>query len=94
MESSPFPWTGQSDATEAGFATAFEEMEGLIQSYHEASIKLYHGNPEALSAARLTILELWVRMDISAVKLVPLLRQYYHGFRPGLFDSLVLPKTQ
>ncbi|KAH8763785.1 hypothetical protein F5883DRAFT_498479, partial [Diaporthe sp. PMI_573] len=94
MEPPPLISTGRSDTAEAGFTEAFGGIGSLIQSYQEAGAKLYQDNPEALSAARLTILELWVTADSSAVQLVPLLRQYDPGFRAGLFDGLVLPKRE
>ncbi|KAL8366469.1 hypothetical protein RB595_004986 [Gaeumannomyces hyphopodioides] len=82
------------DTTEAGFTDAVGRIRRLIQPYQEAGAKLCQDNPEALSATRLTMLELWVTVDSSAVKLVPLLRQYDPGFRSGLFDGLVLPKGE
>ncbi|KAK1836413.1 hypothetical protein QBC39DRAFT_406982 [Podospora conica] len=84
--------TGQPDATEAEFTKTFGGIRRLIESYQKAGAKLYPNNPESLSAARLSMLELWVTMDVSAVQLVPLLREYDTGFLPGLFDGLVLPK--
>jgi hypothetical protein len=95
MEPPPLMSGGQSDPTETGFASAFEGVWRLVQSYQNVGAKLYQDNPEALSAAQLTILELWVAMDSSAVQLVSLLRQYDPGlFRPGLFDGLVLLKGE
>ncbi|TVY48539.1 hypothetical protein LOCC1_G001313 [Lachnellula occidentalis] len=63
----------------------------LIQSYHSAASFSYSGNPEALSLMLLTILELWIACDKSAIHICLLLRDYDPEIPGQLFQSLVLP---
>ncbi|TVY25882.1 hypothetical protein LHYA1_G005662 [Lachnellula hyalina] len=63
----------------------------LIQSYHRTASISYSGNPETLSLMLLTILELWIACDKSAVHICLLLRDYDPEIPGQLLQSLILP---
>ena len=63
----------------------------LIQRYHGVASNFYSGNPEAISIMLLTILELWIACDESAIQICDLLRDYDPGIPTELFQSLALP---
>lgn len=63
----------------------------LIQSYYSFASQQYSGNPEATSAMLLTVYELSMACDESAVHLYPLLGQYEPGVPSGPLQSLLLP---
>ncbi|GAA93193.1 similar to An08g12160 [Aspergillus luchuensis IFO 4308] len=69
-----------------------ERLSRLVNAYYSIASKLYAANPEALSAMLLTILELWIACDKSAVHIHPLLRQYKTCIPIHLFQSLLLPR--
>ncbi|KAI1411964.1 hypothetical protein F5Y13DRAFT_200276 [Hypoxylon sp. FL1857] len=66
-------------------------LRQLIESYHEAALKRYKGNPELMSTMILTILELWVASDKSAVRVCKLLAEYKSGIPLELLGNLNLP---
>ncbi|PGG97603.1 hypothetical protein GX51_07235 [Blastomyces parvus] len=63
----------------------------LIQEYHAIAFPIYSKNPEASSAMLLTILELWVACDKSAIHICNLLLDYDPGIPQDILQSLVLP---
>ncbi|OTA55802.1 hypothetical protein K449DRAFT_468641 [Hypoxylon sp. EC38] len=70
---------------------ACEMLSRLVKSYHEVALKHYKGNPEALSIMILTILELWVASDKSAVRICKLIGEYKPGIPLDLLENLILP---
>ncbi|OJJ65665.1 hypothetical protein ASPBRDRAFT_79678 [Aspergillus brasiliensis CBS 101740] len=78
--------------THIGHEDTCERLSGLVNAYYSIASKSYASNPEALSAMLLTILELWVACDKSAVHIHPLLRQYKTCIPIHLFQSLLLPR--
>ncbi|OKL60912.1 hypothetical protein UA08_03562 [Talaromyces atroroseus] len=71
------------------------DLDSLISSYYKVASSCYSENPEATSEMFLTILELWVALDKSALCLYPILSEYDVGLPGALFDSLLLTsKTQ
>lgn len=66
-------------------------LRGLIEAYHRAALVQYANNPEALSVMILTILELWVASDMSAIENHELLRQYDPEIPLDLLQNLNLP---
>ncbi|KAL4812455.1 hypothetical protein BDW67DRAFT_193625 [Aspergillus spinulosporus] len=68
-----------------------QQLYDLIKNYYNIASPLYYSNPEAVSVMLLTILELWVACDKSAVKLHPLLADYDTCVPMDLFESLLLP---
>lgn len=66
-------------------------LRGLIEDYHREAFEQYEGNPEGASIMVLTLLELWVASDKSAVQNCPLLSKYKLGIPENILDSLILP---
>ncbi len=66
-------------------------LRHLIQDYHATALPLYKGNAEATSVMLLTILELWLACDMSAIQVCPLLSEYDPGIPQSLLQNLVLP---
>ncbi|KAL3475090.1 hypothetical protein BJX99DRAFT_259703 [Aspergillus californicus] len=63
----------------------------LITRYHHAASSLYKENPEALSVMLLTVLELWVACDKSAVLAHRMLSEYDPCVPFDCFQPLLLP---
>ncbi|KAL2063392.1 hypothetical protein VTL71DRAFT_5197 [Oculimacula yallundae] len=63
---------------------SIEDYLGQVGSSYEA-------NPEQISAMLLTVMELWVAMDLSAVKAFDLLKDYHTGFPVHILDVLQIP---
>ncbi|GLA78963.1 hypothetical protein AtubIFM55763_001128 [Aspergillus tubingensis] len=78
--------------THIGYEDTCERLSRLVNAYYSIASKSYASNPEALSAMLLTVLELWIACDISAVHIHPLLRQYKTCIPIHLFQSLLLPR--
>ena len=55
---------------------SLEVIASCIEQYFSGAKDLYGTNPEDNSIMTLTILDLWVVMDIFAIRLCPLLKQY------------------
>ncbi|KAI1759163.1 hypothetical protein GGR53DRAFT_524076 [Hypoxylon sp. FL1150] len=66
-------------------------LRGLMEGYHKAALHQYAGNPEALSVMILTILELWVASDMSAIQNHRLLIKYDPEVPKDLLQNLNLP---
>jgi hypothetical protein len=62
-----------------------------MHSYHEVASCIYSGNPEALSLMQLTMLELWIACDKSAIHIHSLLGDYDPNVPIDLAESLLLP---
>ncbi|KAF8860560.1 hypothetical protein BDZ45DRAFT_800719 [Acephala macrosclerotiorum] len=62
-----------------------------IRTYYGIAYSFYSGNPEGMSLMLLTILELWVACDESAIHNCEILRDYDPGIPKELLESLVLP---
>lgn len=65
-------------------------LHQLMRAYHDIARALYQGSAEANSAMLLTILDLWVACDKSAVAIHPLLERYHHDIPTRPFQSLLL----
>ncbi|PLB53474.1 hypothetical protein P170DRAFT_473334 [Aspergillus steynii IBT 23096] len=66
-------------------------LADLMTAYHKAASSQYSKNPEALSVIVLTLLELWIACDKSAIYFHPLLREYDPFVPRDIFQSLLLP---
>ncbi|KAI1770978.1 hypothetical protein F4818DRAFT_454894 [Hypoxylon cercidicola] len=66
-------------------------LRGWIETYHEVALTQYTSNPEALSVMILTILELWIASDMSAIRLCRLLNKYDPEIPLSLLENLNLP---
>lgn len=67
------------------------KLGALIVTYYRTASPLYTGNPENLSVLLLTIIELWIASDKSAVHLCKLLEDYDPGVSPDMVQGLLLP---
>lgn len=73
-------------------ATVAEDISTLIMHYHQVARDHYKDDPEALSSMLLTIIELWIVCDQSAVDQCHLLSKYNPDVPLQLFQSLILPR--
>ncbi|KIW91627.1 uncharacterized protein Z519_07595 [Cladophialophora bantiana CBS 173.52] len=76
---------------EKGSAGTCGKIGESIRNYYRVASPFYAGNPEANSIMLLTILELWIACDKSAISTCEFLRDYDPGIPPGLLQSLLLP---
>ncbi|KZF24028.1 hypothetical protein L228DRAFT_218359 [Xylona heveae TC161] len=65
-------------------------IKGTLEAYHAVAIQLYGDMPEGLSVMILTILELWVACDKSAVATYPMLAEYDPEVSSEVCGSLLL----
>lgn len=72
-------------------AQTCQSIKILMQKYHLEANCLYSGNPEASSIMMLTLVELWIICDKSAVASFPLLADYNPGIPQGHLRYLLLP---
>ncbi|KAH7882707.1 hypothetical protein F5I97DRAFT_1931318 [Phlebopus sp. FC_14] len=84
-------WVSTLDSVRA--QSACESLEMLSSIYAEKALETYKGNPENLSIMLLTLLELWVALDMIAVKAIPLLAEYSPEVPETLLHSLLLRTT-
>ncbi|KAJ5260588.1 hypothetical protein N7478_012193 [Penicillium angulare] len=70
---------------------ACSQLAHLMTSYHTAAFSVGSKNPEAFSMMILTLLELWVACDKSAICSHPLLAEYDPCIPMDCFQSLLLP---
>lgn len=68
-----------------------QQLKKLIDRYHKGAMSIYSSNPEALSIMLLTILELWIACDKSAIIVHPMLQEYDCCIPMKIFSSLLLP---
>ncbi|KAL4796122.1 hypothetical protein BDV19DRAFT_388541 [Aspergillus venezuelensis] len=71
--------------------TTCQNLSDSIRRYYDVASGPYSRNPEATSLMHLTILELWIACDKSAVHRYPDLANYGTCIPTGVFESLVLP---
>ncbi|KAL4804843.1 hypothetical protein BDV18DRAFT_161935 [Aspergillus unguis] len=64
----------------------------LVKTYFEIASPIYSSNPEAVSVMVLTVLELWIACDKSAIHTTPLLRDYDSCVPMDMVESFVLPR--
>ncbi|KAJ5703356.1 hypothetical protein N7493_011745 [Penicillium malachiteum] len=71
--------------------SACGDLGRLIRQYHKAAKHRYSGNPEATSIMFLTLLELWIACDKTAIRLHSMLAEYDPCIPAEVFQSLLLP---
>ncbi|KAJ6020467.1 hypothetical protein N7540_005971 [Penicillium herquei] len=71
--------------------SACGDLGKLIHEYHAAARNRYSGNPEATSVMLLTLLELWMACDKTAIRLHSLLAEYDPCIPADVFQCLLLP---
>ncbi|RMZ83548.1 hypothetical protein DV738_g1146, partial [Chaetothyriales sp. CBS 135597] len=74
-----------------GGAETCSKLSALIKEYYLGASAAYAGNPESFSNMILTILELWIACDRSALHICDLLKDYDPGIPLELAESLILP---
>ncbi|KAJ8133115.1 hypothetical protein O1611_g499 [Lasiodiplodia mahajangana] len=70
------------------------ELRLVIESYHHRAVAQYQYNPEAMSTMFLTIIELWVALDKSAIRSCDLLHNYDPPLTAEMLRSLILPQRR
>jgi hypothetical protein len=68
-----------------------QQLDNLIKHYYGVASPLYSRNPEAVSVMLLTILELWIACDKSALDIHPLLGGYENCTRWTCLSRLCCP---
>ncbi|KAI0468184.1 hypothetical protein F4859DRAFT_517375 [Xylaria cf. heliscus] len=77
-------------ASNPGKEQTCKELMLVIESYHECALHEYQGNCEAMSIMLLTIMQLWVALDKSAINCCNLLAEYAPNFPAALLQKLIL----
>jgi len=67
------------------------KLNKALNNYIDASLTHYKGNPERLSVAFLTILELWVFIDRMVIDWMPKLKDYSPEIPITVLEPLLLP---
>jgi hypothetical protein len=68
-------------------------MASCIEQYYSRAKDLYQGNPEDNSIMILTIIDLWVALDRSAIQACPLLKQYSPEIPSNFLHCLLLHRS-
>ncbi|KAL4944048.1 hypothetical protein BDV06DRAFT_220625 [Aspergillus oleicola] len=74
-----------------GEESTCQKLGDLINQYYDVACSEYSKNPEATSLMHLTLLELWIACDKSAIYHHSDLANYGSCIPIGVFESLVLP---
>lgn len=69
-------------------------LESLMQQYYQAALSADQDNPERRSIAFLTLLEMWIALDESALAQLPMLEDYDPGIPLEHLQLLILPKQE
>ncbi|CAK7212634.1 hypothetical protein SCUCBS95973_001530 [Sporothrix curviconia] len=64
------------------------------KQYHAMARAAYNGNPETTSLSILTLLELWMAVDVAAGAQCPLLHDYDHEVPAQVLQALLLPRVE
>jgi hypothetical protein len=67
------------------------KLNKALNDYINAALAHYNGNPERISVAFLTILELWVFLDRQAIEWAPQLKDFSPEIPVHMFEPLLLP---
>lgn len=67
-----------------------DQIRKLIHSYNFSASEAYRGQPEGMSVMFLTVIELWIACDKSAIRHCPLIAEYKPEIPRGPLGSLVL----
>jgi hypothetical protein len=81
------PWVKMHDVDEA----TCDKLYKLMRTYHDAALKEYSKDPEAMSIMILTILELWIACDKAVIANHPMLADYDPCIPSDVFQSLLIP---
>ncbi|RMZ74996.1 hypothetical protein DV737_g5547, partial [Chaetothyriales sp. CBS 132003] len=70
-----------------GNASTCGELSALMVTYYQVASARYSGNPESFSTLLLTIIELWIACDQSALHLCKFLEEYDPGIPPEAYGA-------
>lgn len=70
--------------------TTCAQLSEMMTHYQKTTSIFYSGNPEAVSVMLLTLVELWIACDKSAIHLCGMLSEYDACIPVHIFQSLVL----
>ena len=78
---------------QGGFSTVdMLELAGALNSYIHAALPHYKGNPERLSVAFLTMVEMWIGIDKKVIEWKPHLNNYTPDIPSNVLEPLLLPR--
>ena len=78
--------------SQLNFQQACLALAKLIAVYKDTATMHYDYEPQDFSLMVLTLTELWIALDVLAIRDCPLLRDYRPGFPAQLFEPLLLPE--
>ena len=70
------------------------KLTGILNNYLHAALSHYKGDPERLSVAFLTIMELWIGIDEAVIKWRPYLKNYTPEIPSDVLEPLLLPRRE
>jgi hypothetical protein len=68
------------------------ELTSALNHYTHAALSHYKGNPERLSVAFLTMVELWIGIDKKVIEWEPYLKNYTPEIPSNVLEPLLLPR--
>ena len=68
------------------------ELTCALKNYTHSALSHYNGDPERLSVAFLTMIELWAGIDKKAIKWEPYLKNYTPEIPSDVLEPLLLPR--
>ncbi|KUI72508.1 hypothetical protein VM1G_07810 [Cytospora mali] len=71
-----------------------EFAEYICEYFDKVGVESYASNAELMSTFVLNVFDLWVLMDVVALRACPLLRDFHPVFTPQLLDCLQLPNPR
>ena len=85
-------WIANRDSVSWPVENDLCKLRDLLEGYYAVASSEYRGNPDSLSYMYLTVMHLWVALDMRACKAEPLLLEYNTGFPRDMLHRLLLPK--
>ena len=80
-------------ARQKGFSSiGMPELTSALNHYTHAALSHYNGNPERLSVAFLTMIELWIGIDEKVIEWEPYLKNYAPEIPSDVLEPLLLPR--
>jgi len=68
------------------------ELTGALNNYTHSALSHYNGDPERLSVAFLTMIELWIGIDEKVIEWEPYLKNYTPEIPSEVLEPLLLPR--
>jgi len=68
------------------------KLTGALNNYIHAALSHYQGDPERLSVAFLTMVELWIGIDEMVIEWEPYLKDYIPEIPSNVLEPLLLPR--